>query len=86
MSKASTSATVGGTTITASGVSLNQLAANIESNFVYSPFRHVGFDAEVFGAIPITGSASVDTGNGASVNENISDVAVGLTMGVLGYF
>jgi hypothetical protein len=78
-----TSVTIGGAS--AGGLNLNQLAGDIEGNLVITPVSHVGFDIEVFGAIPLTGSASSSQNTGRG-SINISEVAVALTAGLVGYF
>jgi hypothetical protein len=80
LSSASSTTSAGGTTITSSGASLNQLSADIEANLVYSPYRHIGFELELYGAIPISGNASIDQGNGTSTNIGLA----GARRGTLG--
>jgi hypothetical protein len=86
VSRPGVSETVGGTTLNEGGTSVNQFAVDLEGNLVVTPFRHLGFDIDFFGSIPVSGGTSVDEGGGVTANSSLAETVVGLTAGILGWF
>jgi hypothetical protein len=64
------------------GSSVNLLAADLEANLVFTPWQHFGFVLNWFSAIPITGSTQVRD----APSVDASDLSIGLSVGLLGYF
>jgi hypothetical protein len=86
LNSSSVTSSVGNATTVQAGETLNQLAADVEANLVITPWNHVGFDLDVYGAIPITGGESSSSGSSTGSTTSISELAIGLTVGLLGYF
>jgi hypothetical protein len=96
ISTSSTTSAVGGSTVTFNGGSEHQLAADLEAHLVVTPWDHIGFDVELYGAIPITGGSSTDASVSAAAatgvtststpDEDISQLVVGLTAGMVAYW
>jgi hypothetical protein len=77
------------------GNSLNQFSADLEANLVITPFPHFGINLALFGAIPLSGSDTTNTGTTTNpggttttnqTTVNVSETVVGLTVGLLGYY
>jgi hypothetical protein len=84
---------VNGSTSTSGGNGLNQFAMDLEANLVITPVQHFGFNVLLFGAIPLSGSATTSStvSNGTTTmttmnSVNVSETVVGLTAGVIGFF
>ena len=67
------------------GGGLNQLALDLDPQFVITPVSHFGFTAGVTADIPLTGGHSV-TENNTTTSAGASILFVGATVGMLGYF
>ena len=80
----------GGITLTSGGGQEYQLAADVEAGLVVTPISHVGIMATVYGAIPIVGGTSGLDLNGFSTGStdhfSTSQLAIGLTFGLMAYF
>jgi hypothetical protein len=73
---------------TAGGAQIYQLAVDLDGTFVFTPVDHFGITLTVYGGIPIVGGASglgVASAAGTGASFDTAELAIGGTVGVLGY-
>ena len=68
--------------VTTPGGTVNEVAADLEANLVVTPWTHFGLLFNGYAAIPIGGSLQPD----GVPSTGISELVVGLSVGLLGYF
>jgi len=68
------------------GSSATEFALDLEPMFVYTPFSHVGITAAPTLDIPLAGSVSVPAGNNLTSSASLTELQIGLHVGLLIHF
>jgi hypothetical protein len=72
--------------VTSGGAQVYQFAVDLDAALVFTPADHLGFTLTGYAAIPLVGGANVLPNNlGVLGFTDLSELGVGLTVGMLGY-